>query len=665
MQNRFSPYINTGVFVIGIMLLAFWIRIQGTEHLPTGQFTEHDAYLYHWQAGIIAEQGHLPDRDMHRWLPLGRDNTQLLSLYAYAIAYLYKAFPWWSLYQIQRYLPPICFGIGLGGLLLFLTRCYSIRFAVIVGILLATLPGSIERSAVGFGDRDAWCWMFGTLAVTGYLWKEQIRPGWQRYLATALAGFTVFWGGLSWEGFGAFLLIIHAAELWKFCTTETEQHLKTYLFWMLMFVPGLFLINPAYRNGYGFSTHVAALMLTPPLVIFTLRTLRYLLLRYCQPLRPYPYQLAWGLTLAAMIAGIGYFLLQADTFETTAFAFHESRLMRNIGELADPPFNYWYQRYGVVFISGSLGLIVASFQLWKRKGLPLLGSLVLFVATTFLRDVVNGWTSSNIDNTLFIISLGSTLLSLGILAYLHRETATDEIVTIAMLAWFLLWVGLARGGKRYDFFIGVPLAYFTATFIQFIADALCGSVKQNEQLSLRKTVIASVTLAAFMFFPPFGGFAQRSLFAATQMRQAVPGAGRVEKAFHWMKAHLPNTAVIAANWGYGSQLNVLAGVKTITDQDHYIPHWIHLYNRHVCRTSTEREALEFLKTHGATHLILTNRDLATAPFASGESSESFLPLYPAENFSNARVRIWEIRYPVNIQSNLKYLATEPEGTSEK
>lgn len=659
MENRVSRYITTGVLVIGIMLLAFWIRVQGTERLPTGQFTEHDAYLYHWQARIIADQGHLPDRDMHRWLPLGRDNTQLLSLYAYVIAYTHKAFPWLSLYDIQFYMPAICFTLGLGVLMLFLIHCYGIQFTAIMGILLATLPGCIERSAVGFGDRDAWCWMLGTLTVTVYLWKEHIRPGWQRYFVTSLAGFSVFLGGLSWEGFGFFLLIIHAVELWKFCTTEIEQHLKMYLLWMLMFVPGLFLINPVYRNGYGFSTHVAALMLAPPLIIFTLRGLRYLLLRYCHPLRPHSQQLAWGLTLAAMVAGIGYFLFQADTFETTAFAFHESQLMRNIGELADPPFSYWHQRYGVVFIAGSLGLVITNFQVWKRQGLLLIGSLVLFVTTTFFRDVASGWTSVSICNTLFIISLGSTLLSLGILAYLRREITTNEIMTIAMLAWFLLWCGLARGGKRYDFFIGVPITYFTATFIKFIADTFCDSIKQKEQLSLRRTVIASVMLAAFMFFPPFGGFAQRSLYAATDMRQAVPGVGRVKEAFHWMKAHLPNTAVVAANWGYGSQLNVFAGVKTITDPDHYIPHWIHLYNQHVCRTSIEHEALEFLKTHGATHLMLTTIDLVTVPFATGESSESFLPLYPAENFSNARVKIWEIEYPPDIKPNPKYLATTP------
>lgn len=172
-QSRFSRYILTGVLLTGIILLAFWIRIQGVSQLPVNQFTETDAYLYHWQAKIISKHGQLPERDMHRWSPIGRDNTQLLSLYAYAIAYLHKTFRWLSLYQIQFYLPVFSFMVGLGALFLFFTRTYGIHFASIVGVLLATLPGSIERSAAGFGDRDAWCWMLGTLAITSYLWKEQ------------------------------------------------------------------------------------------------------------------------------------------------------------------------------------------------------------------------------------------------------------------------------------------------------------------------------------------------------------------------------------------------------------------------------------------------------------------------------------------------------------
>ena len=95
--NSFMPTLHqktlTGLLLFCILFLTFWIRIQGVERIPNGRFTENDAYLYHWQANIIAEHGKLPARDMHRWLTRGRDNTQLLSLYAYAIAYTHKVFP--------------------------------------------------------------------------------------------------------------------------------------------------------------------------------------------------------------------------------------------------------------------------------------------------------------------------------------------------------------------------------------------------------------------------------------------------------------------------------------------------------------------------------------------------------------------------------------------
>ncbi|MCG9134249.1 hypothetical protein J5I95_21520 [Candidatus Poribacteria bacterium] len=50
-------------------------------------------------------------------------------------------------------------------------------------------------------------------------------------------------------------------------------------------------------------------------------------------------------------------------------------------------------------------------------------------------------------------------------------------------------------------------------------------------------------------------------------------------------------------------------MKTIIDQDHYIQHWIHLFYRHVFSAQSNAEALEFLKTHEATHLMLSAQEL--------------------------------------------------------
>ena len=604
------------IALCAILLLACWIRVQGVNRLPDGQFTSNDAYLFAGQAQEIAEHGVLPARDMRRWLPHGRDNEQLFPFYAYAIAYTHKAigwvFPKLMLYHIQVYASAICFTLGLAVLCFFLAHVYGVVFALITALLLATLPGSIERSAAGFGDRDAWCWMLGTLAVTSYLYKESMEPGRHRWIATALAGFTVFLGGLSWEGFGFFVLMIVAVELWKFCSTDTEQDLKGYLLWMLMFVPWLYLISPAYRSGYGFSTHVAALMLIPPLMGFALRGGRYLLLRYVEHLCPHSRKLAWGLTLLGITSGIGYIFVQSGTFAETAYPFRENQLMQGIGELADPNFRFWASRYGAVFVLGSFGLVTASLYLWRLKGLPLALSLALFIGTTFFRTQVNGWIGENTCDTLFFISFGLTVLSFGI-ACLRKEKTENELVTLATLVWFLLWVGLSRGGKRHDFFIGMPLAYGTAWLLWFSPAHLIQRLKDAKILyphvkeRLAAAIFAVIVLIAVLFWTPIGGHAHKSIYAAARMRPPVPGQNSRAKAFKWMHETLPKEAVIAANWGYGTQLNILGGVNTVIDSDHFIPHWIYLYYRHVFCAQDEREALEFLKTHTATHLMLTEQ----------------------------------------------------------
>ena len=254
------------------------------------------------------------------------------------------------------------------------------------------------------------------------------------------------------------------------------------------------------------------------------------------------------------------------------------------------------------------------------------------------------------------------------IAWRQRESPKQELVYVAMAAWFVLWVALSRDAKRYDFFIGLPIAFFAADLIHRISRSITENLKNAQFLSVDfkerlplpviRVCIAIVIVAVLMYWTPAGEHAKRATFAATQMRRAKPGDTPVAKAFAWMKSELPRTAVVAARWGLGSMLNVLGGVKTIIDQDHYIQHWIFLFNKHVRNATDARVALEFLKTHEVTHLMLTQRRPPEV-FLQGELSGAFVPAYPTDNFTEAGVKVWQIHYPPDIQLNPKYLATEP------
>ena len=583
---------------------------------------------------------------MNRWLPYGRDNGQILSLYSYFIAYIHKILtlflPDLTLYAIQLYLPPLCFTLGICILFLFLVHQYGRLFAIITCVLLATIPGSLERSAIGFGDRDAWCWLFGVLAVVSYLFKAQQSNKRNRYIFTTLSGLSVLFGGLSWGAFGIFLLIPIAMELWIFCTTEKEQHLSEYVLWTAIFVPLLYLLSPIYRHGTGFTTHIAALTLLPPLVVLAIRTTRYLLIKYNELSQIHPSKIAYISSAIAIISAALYCYFQYASFETTAFIFRTSTFMQTMGELVDPDFIYWTDRYGAVFVLGSIGLILACGHFKNPQGTFLGVSLFLFTATTFFRRLIEAWVTPQTSDILFMLSVILSAISLGIAAIRttsEQEQRTDhKLVLIAIITWFIIWVSLARSGKRYDFFIGLPLAFGTASLL-WLAPVFFNEKKaQIEQHFKQKIITAAIAITvvcAILFLTPVGGHLTRLHRVGYKMRTPIPNETYIVDTLNWVKKELPSETVMAANWDYGLPLNVIAGVKTITDSDTFIPHWIHLYYRHVFCGQDEKEVLSFLKTHGVTHLLLTQlgatiRAHSHSLVGSNNTQDRHFALYPLE-----------------------------------
>ena len=668
-----SKHIGPGLLIILIICTAFWIRIQGVDTIPEGQFTGNDAYFYYRNAQIVSENGSLPKRDMDRWIPLGRDLEQTLPFYAHALAYSHKIvaliIPKISLYKVALYMPVVCFCIGLTVLCLFLYRSYGILFSAIVGVLLATLPGSIDRSAAGFSDRDSWCLMLGILAVISYLWALQNEKKPHRIIWTLLSGIIVYLGAMSWEGFGVFLFAILFVEVWRFLTTAKEERLFEYLIWVLAFVPALYFTSAAYRRGEWFATHLAAIVLIPPLALLVIRTLRQLILtktHIAEKMSSRARTLALGLTILSIALAIGYYFSQIDTFGLTTVSLGKSNLMENVAELITPGYDYWVFRYGSVFFLGCLGLIVTQYSIWGKSGFILFFPFIAFTLSTFFRLQLDTLLGNQNSNLLLFASIAATIIGLIVVAWRQQKYIKNVHINLVFIILLLIWVALARDAVRYDFFIGIPLAFFTASLIHFILDTFCEKLSKSRK-GLQPYLKGAITIACLitiMFWTPAGAHTKRSIYAARHMREVVPGHSPTEKAYRWMKAHLPTNAIVAAHWTYGSQLNVLADVKTIVDQDHYIQHWIYLYETHVYQAKSEQEALEFLKTHHATHIMLTHNE-PNVTFLQTKGSDTFVPIYPTDNFTDAKVKIWEIYYPPDVKSNPKYLETKPPEQTDK
>lgn len=492
-----------------------------------------------------------------------------------------------------------------------------------MGLLLATLPGTIERSVAGFSDRDCWCLMLGILAVVTYLVSLRAQTSRWRWFFTFTSGSITFLGGLSWEGFGVFLLVILCVELWRFLTSKTEERLEYYLVWVLTFVPILYLASSVYRQGEWFATHVASLVLVPPLILLILRVFRYLLLTktpIAEKLKPHAQTLALCLTLISLCGVLVYVLSQLDTFNNTTVPFNQTPLMQSVAELKAPSIEYWSTRYGGVFIVASFAFILIAVHPGEKIRHFLFAiPIALFTLTTFFREPLETLWGSERCSWLFFLSVAGTVLGFLLIAWRYNEHWQHAIVYVAFGAWFLYWTALSRGAIRYQFFIGVPFAFFTTVFIQTLSNKLSQRIRNSQYTTnafrqhvshfLLKNCLACAMLVVLFFWPPMGAHAKDLPIIAKHIRQPIPGITPITNTYKWMKAKLSKDSVVAASWYYGGQLNVLANVKTVTDPDHYLPHWIHLYFRHVFCAQSEYEALEFLKTHKVTHIMLTQGDI--------------------------------------------------------
>ena len=196
-----------------------------------------------------------------------------------------------------------------------------------------------------------------------------------------------------------------------------------------------------------------------------------------------------------------------------------------------------------------------------------------------------------------------------------------------LLAWEFFAVGNSFHalGVFAEFFIDnvkFSLAIVIGLTILLLGVGVFEILKNISEKRLSRLILLPIlTLClAFIVGSPFAvsrGYATTSLDRAQQPSFLDSS---MRQAFNWMEENLPQKAVIAASWEYGSFLNLHANRATIIDEEQ-ISYWVHLMNRHVMLEQTEEEALEFLKTHRATHLLITQRDINLLPTLSELGSD--------------------------------------------
>jgi len=486
LKKKYQVNVVYLLFFFGVLLIATFLRVQSIPQLKGKYLLGTDAYRFLRQAEYLSEHSRLPERDMMRWLPIGRDLTQQLSLSSYVIAYLYKFcrlfYPSLTVYKAAVYYPIFLYLVTLVVLYLLAKRLLNSATALLTVAILAVSQSTLHRSMAGFSDRDSLSLLLAVSSFYFYIRAVQATGLRSRLIHSSVSGVIMMLLGLTWEGVGLFILVIvllHAAKL--IFDDYTKHDFYPYLCWLGPIVAGLLTLTRTYRGGANYSSPFASIALGIPL-------------------------------LFAMVASIYLSSRRFPAFVDKLTLSHRLPL-------------------GVCIVTGLIILI----------------SFTVFGLAFFSPDASH-WLSAIKNN--FLSPLGQSRLMQNV----------SELTDFSLSLWI----------QAYRLFF------------------LCLT-----------SLVATI-----------GGFAKVSLEISKSLHPVISSSHPSWKeSLDWMKDNLPQDAVIAAEWDYGSHINVLANRATIIDEDHYIPYWIYLFSRHVLCAQTEMEALEFLKTRGTTHLVIGGGDI--------------------------------------------------------
>ncbi len=377
-----------------------------------------------------------------------------------------------------------------------------------------------------------------------------------------------------------------------------------------------------------------------------------------------------------------------------------SRLMRTIPELYTLNGFRWVQQYSGVLIAAIGGSVLLAYRFFAKEPVRLSMAVVGFEITLCgtllsLFPAVARWSE---EIYLIAILVGGFLLIFSYLFINKQEvnpipSSHDNVLLV--LLWFLISLFVTRGAERYGFFLDPVLMVLCSYLLLNAFENLTENIKRcGLGLLVISEIYAGSKAGLWGEFPRWGlfilgvfgmfcvGYLFYSLnrryfpfiiraaylgvlfalviFISSDMfhrgfvrssvetvRRLTPRLPRLFDGFAQIGNQTPNGSVIAASWDYGSPLNWYAKCATVVDEDHYIPYWIHLLSRHVFSALSPLEALEFLRTHNATYLMMTTQDLFrlflftyTGSDAKSDRLASVLPLNAvATNNSSMEIEV--------------------------
>jgi len=621
-----------------------------------------DPFLFLRYARTVIENGSLPRIDTMRNVPLFFDTTTELQMVSYMIVLTYKAVNLFGNYSINfagAFMPVWMFALTVIAFFFFVREIF-IRpgnkrifvkancIALISTFFMIISPEFLARTIAGIPEKESVGFFFMFLAFYLFLkaWKsEKIITA---SIFGVLAGISTGLMGLTWGGVTYIYVTIALASLIAFLFNKFgNKEMLAYLAWLI----SALVITLSFTNRFKLTNFIMGLDTGLSCIVFVILIAHFIiwktglktLLKLEKIKLP---KTVLSLIFVAVIGIIAITIISPGFIVNTLNALNEQlikpvtgRWNTTVAENRQPYFTEWRSSFGPnlqgfpvlfwLFFIGSVVLFYKMFNRIENKHRCILTGLyvLFFFGLVFSRYAAH---PSLFDGENFISKLfyyGSALVLIGAAGYYYlkyhkkgdKSFEHIDFEYLFLFSLFVLCLFSARSAVRVIMVLS-PIAPIFSSYL------LVNSIMRFRESSdnTKKIIFGTLTIIVLLLIL-YAGFAY---FKTVQERAygSVPYYYTIQwqNAMSWVRENTSQDAVFSHWWDYGYWVQSIGNRATITDGGNVIGFWNYYVGRFVLTGDNQKDSLEFLYTHNATHLLIDSSDIGKyGAFSQIGSDENF------------------------------------------
>jgi asparagine N-glycosylation enzyme membrane subunit Stt3 len=667
--------------------------IPGLWDITTNDYTlgpDLDPFLFLRYATMLDTDGSIPTIDMMRYYPSGYDTRGEALLVPWLIYLTHNAIntvssTFYSINYAAALLPVIMFGFTILFFFLFVkeifyrkqkqNHLYSGIIAIISTIFLIIVPSFLGRTVAGIPEKESVGFFLMFLAAWLFLksWKEddnQIKC----YLYSILAGISTGLMGLAWGGVIYLFVSIPVASMLAFIINKFKR--VNYIGFALWLASSL-IVMLSFSDKFNIKQFLFSIGLslgTILLFVFMIHILCQKLKIYAWFKNKYPTSIVrhvpeniLSIVISFILMIIGASILVGPSFlvntvlDISRVLFNPTaggRWVTTVAENQQPYFVQWSANFGTyvlyLFLISSVFFIRKVFNmLTEKENMILTGSYIfLLIGIIYSRyspaALLNG--ENFISKALY---LSSVIVFMVVIVYHYIKYNKNKINIFEKIDFsdlfltilFIVTLFTARSAVR----LIMVLAIIAPIFIAYIIAELIQKVKESKDSTNK--LFTAIILITTLILTGFSGYQYYNI-TKTQAYNYVPYyyTYQWQQAMDWVRDSTPTTSVFAHWWDYGYWVQSIGHRATITDGGNSNIYWNYLMGRNILTGDNQKDSLEFLYTHNATHLLIDSSDIGKYGAFSQIGSDAVL-----DRFSNG---------PAIMATDPKTLKETRNGTVE-